>query len=168
MNQGVGIDNISDVCALQRDILRRLSLSPKSAKKDLRRSVSSEDLLAGLRIRVSRFVGCLLLFLSTFFFIYFLFNGCLIGRVLLLRGANILVNCLLLFQSLTVSYPYVTSRFLFSCVDRILFVNHFLFYISQPFLVLTFINIIIRQPSLVLALVYRFFFINCLLILRCQ
>ncbi|CAB1120673.1 unnamed protein product [Ectocarpus sp. CCAP 1310/34] len=34
-----------------RDILRRLSLSPASAKRDLRRSVSSEDLLAGLRIR---------------------------------------------------------------------------------------------------------------------
>lgn len=35
-----------------RDILRRLSLSPASAKRDLRRSVSSEDLLAGLRIGV--------------------------------------------------------------------------------------------------------------------
>ncbi|CAM9841988.1 unnamed protein product, partial [Ectocarpus fasciculatus] len=35
-----------------RDILRRLSLSPASAKRDLRRSVSSEDLLAGLRIRM--------------------------------------------------------------------------------------------------------------------
>eukprot|EP00903_Cladosiphon_okamuranus_P017112 g15765.t2 len=33
-----------------RDILRRLSLSPASTKRDLRRSVSSEDLLAGLRI----------------------------------------------------------------------------------------------------------------------
>lgn len=36
-----------------RDVLRRLSLSPASTKRDLRRSVSSEDLLAGLRIGVS-------------------------------------------------------------------------------------------------------------------
>ncbi|CAM9578633.1 unnamed protein product, partial [Ectocarpus sp. 12 AP-2014] len=35
-----------------RYIHRRLSLSPASAKRDLRRSVSSEDLLAGLRIRM--------------------------------------------------------------------------------------------------------------------
>lgn len=37
----------------RREVLRRLSLSPSGAKRDLRRSVSSEDLLAGLRIRVS-------------------------------------------------------------------------------------------------------------------